>query len=128
LNFDNIELSLKRLSCSTGIIACALVAIDSGIIYSTTSTVKEFQMIAEGARDYWSLQYRNGKVYEILGDLNNIKICHKKGIICLQTCGTNTLLVALTKYNKVDWNNWANQTSQLTNMLDQYYGSLEQQV
>ncbi len=80
-------------------------------------------MIAEGARDYWSLQNRNGKIYDILGDLDNIKIRHKKGIICLQPCGENTLLVALTKMNKVNWNDWMEKTKH----LDKYYELLEKE-
>ncbi|MGI1677752.1 MAG: hypothetical protein K6L75_03400 [Cellvibrionaceae bacterium] len=122
----DIEIELKRLSYSTGILACALVAIDSGIIYSSTSSSTEFQRIAESARDYWSLHHRNGAIYNVLGDLDNIKIRHKKGIICLQPCGENTLLVALTKFNKVDWNDWIKQTDILSDSLKHHFGLLAQ--
>lgn len=106
MNFKPVEEQLIQLAETPGVIACALVATETGLIYSITTNNSQIEAMAESARDYWAIQYRNGGTFSKLGELTNIFVQHQKGILSLQPCGDNTLLVALIKLKHINWNKW----------------------
>lgn len=102
-----------------GIISCALVTIDTGMICLTTSAESRFEVMAEGARDYWVLHHRNGKIFDAIGGVKNIYVQHAKGTICIQACGEKMLLITLADSSKLYWNDWPLTTLALRNAIYQ---------
>lgn len=129
MNYQDIEQELNRLAKTPGILACALVAIDTGMIYLSSSNFvfsskeefkkEEFEIIAEGARDYWVLHQKNGNVFDALGPLGNIVVRHKYGLLSIRACGNTMLLIAIAKIKEVDWKQWPAQVNQLCNRVEE---------
>lgn len=128
MNYQDIEQELNSLAKTPGVIACALVAIDTGMIYLSSSNnfqstnpfkKEEFEIIAEGARDYWVLHQKNGNVFASLGPLANIVVRHKQGLLSIRACGHTMLLIAIAKIKEVDWKQWPAQVNQLCNRVEE---------
>jgi hypothetical protein len=117
LNYQDIEQELHQLATTPGIIACALVAIDTGMIYLTSSNKEQFDIIAEGARDYWVLHQKNGNVFEALGPVSNIVVRHKRGLLSIRGCGKTMLLISIAKIKEVNWDEWPERVDQLCNLV-----------
>lgn len=107
MNYQLIELELDKIAKSSGVISCALVAIDTGMVCLSTSRETQFEMIAEGARDYWALHNRNGNIFDTMGRVKNIFVQHAKGTICVQACGKKMLLITLADSTKLHWHDWS---------------------
>ena len=132
MNYQDIEYELNCLAKTPGVIACALVAIDTGMVYLSSSNLtnsdtpsgkeyfkqEEFEIIAEGARDYWVLHQKNGNVFDALGPLGNIVVRHKYGLLSIRACGHTMLLIAIAKIKEVDWKQWPAQVNQLCNRVE----------
>lgn len=106
MNYQLIEAELNSIATTSGIIACALVAVDTGMIYFSSSSQDQFIVMAEGARDYWALHHKNGQIFDAMGNLNNIFVQHERGILRVQLCGETMLLITLAKLGKTDWTQW----------------------
>lgn len=119
MNYQPIEIELHKVARSPGIIACALVAVDTGMICLSTSGESQFEIMAEGARDYWALHHRNGKLFETIGGVKNIYVQHAKGTICIHPCGEKMLLITLADSTKLYWNDWPVTTLALRNAINQ---------
>ena len=117
MNYQDIERELHQLATTPGIIACALVAIDTGMIYLSSSNKEQFDIIAEGARDYWVLHQKNGNVFEALGPVSNIVVRHKRGLLSIRGCGQTMLLISIAKIKEVDWDEWPERVAQLCNLV-----------
>jgi predicted regulator of Ras-like GTPase activity (Roadblock/LC7/MglB family) len=113
LNYQELEQELIRLAKTPGIIACALVAIDTGMIYLSSSNKSQFEIIAEGARDYWVLHQKNGSVFGTLGSVNSIIVRHEQGLLSIRDCGQAMLLITIAKMKEVNWREWSVQVQQL---------------
>ncbi|MES2824837.1 MAG: hypothetical protein V4732_14630 [Pseudomonadota bacterium] len=120
MNYQLIEFELTKVATSPDIISCALVAIDTGMIFLSTSTKAQFEVMAEGARDYWVLHHRNGKIFDAIGAVKNIFVQHAKGTICIQACGEKMLLITLANSKKSRWNEWPSTTLDLRNAINQF--------
>lgn len=117
MNYQLIESELNSIATTPGIIACALVAVDTGMIYFSSSSNKQFEVIAEGARDYWALHYKNGQIFNVMGKLNDIFVQHERGILRVQRCGEAMLLITLAKLRKNDWTQWSGKISNLRQLV-----------
>ncbi len=73
----------------------------------STSRETQFEVIAEGARDYWALHHRNGNIFDTMGKVKNIFVQHVKGTICVQACGKKMLLITLADSSKLHWHDWS---------------------
>lgn len=119
MNYQLLEFELNKVAASPGIISCALVAIDTGMICLSTSHDVHFEVMAEGARDYWALQHRNGHIFETMGRVKNIFVQHAKGTICIQSCGKTMLLITLADSSKMHWHDWVDTITALRNVVKQ---------
>ena len=106
MNYQLIEAELNSIATTPGIIACALVAVDTGMIYFSSSSQHLFEVMAEGARYYWALHHKYGQIFDAMGNLNNIFVQHERGILRVQLCGEAMLLITLAKLGKTDWTQW----------------------
>ena len=117
MNYQFIETELNSIATTPGIIACALVAVDTGMIYFSSSSQDQFTVMAEGARDYWALHHKNGQIFDAMGNLNNIFVQHERGILRVQLCGETMLLITLAKLGKTDWTQWPSVISNLHTLI-----------
>lgn len=122
MNYQDIEQDLNWLAKTPGIIASALVAIDTGMIYLATSVEEqfekeEFEIIAEGSRDYWVLHQKNGKVFDALGSVSSIVVQHTKGLLSIRGCGHTMLLITIAKMKQVEWKEWSVKFNQLCDQV-----------
>lgn len=101
-----MQLELLELTREEGIIACALVAVDTGMVYASTMHHTEFEIIAEAARDYWVLHHKSRQAFERLGDVRNISVQHQKGLVNVQPFDDGIILITLAKIGKVNWQQW----------------------
>ncbi|RYY04697.1 MAG: hypothetical protein EOO53_02520 [Gammaproteobacteria bacterium] len=118
MNFQLVKEELDLVAKTSGVIACALVEADTGMIYLSTSKSIKFEVIAEGARDYWSLHNKNGNIFDEMGTLNSILIQHSKGLLTIQPCGEKTILITLAKLKKMDWKAWPKVIQPLRELID----------
>lgn len=120
MNYLDIDKELAHISSTPGIIACALVAADTGMIYLSTSSTKEFEMMAECARDYWRLHIKNSNIFMHMGNVNNIFIQHERNLLSIQPCGIKMILVTQAQLKEVDWSSWPATIKQLKNLIKRY--------
>ena len=120
MNFHDIENELYKVAENAGVIACALVAIDTGMIYLATSKNPDFEIIAEGARDYWTLHFKNGEIFSDMGMVSNIFIQHTNGLLSIQPCGKNTILITQATLGKIDWTTWGKVIKPLRNLINEH--------
>lgn len=106
MNYQEIEKELVNAASTPGIVACAIVAIDTGMIYLSTSHEKKFEVMAECARDYWRLHIKNSDIFMHMGKINNIFIQHQHNMVSIQPCGNTMILVTQAQLGQVDWNTW----------------------
>ncbi|ACR10818.1 hypothetical protein TERTU_4501 [Teredinibacter turnerae T7901] len=113
----HLKRALLELSLEHGVIGCALVATDTGFVFASTLVQSEFEIIAESARDYWILHTKNTQAFDRLGDVRNISVQHQKGLLNVQPCDDQTLLVTLAKLGHVQWQNWPEKVANLAKNL-----------
>lgn len=120
MNYLDIEKELAHAASTPGIVACALVAIDTGMIYLSTSRETKFEMMAECARDYWTLHVKNSGIFMHLGKVNNIFIQHEYHLVSIQPCGNKMILVTQAQLKQVDWNSWPKKISPLKTLIKSF--------
>lgn len=120
MNYQEIEKELVQAATTPGIIACALVAIDTGMIYLSTSHETKFEIMAECARDYWRLHVKNNEIFMHMGMVNNIFIQHAHNLVSIQPCGSKMILVTQAQLKQVDWNNWPKKISPLKTLIKRF--------
>lgn len=121
MNYQDIDSELTRIATSTpGVIACALVAMDTGMIYLSSSRQTQFEMIAECARDYWALHVKNQDIFIHMGNIHNIFIQHEHNLLSIQPCGTKMILVTQAKLKEVDWGAWPKVISPLKGLIKKF--------
>ncbi len=123
MNYQAIEQELNVLAKTPGIIACALVAIDTGMVYLQTYTDQPLDHIAEGSRDYWVLHTKNGNVFDTLGPITSIAVSHRLGLISIRPCGETMLLICISQHKTVDWKRWPEQVNQLYTLIKEQEAS-----
>lgn len=105
-----------------GVEGCALVEVDTGMVWRATGQSEKMQILSEAASDYWRLYKRlnlNAQFAE-LGEMRASVFMHMHSRITLMPCGKDILLVALTRENTaVNWHEWQNRGKQLAGLVDQ---------
>lgn len=122
MSLENIQKELQHITKTPGVVSCALVVIDTGMVLLNTSQDESFEIIAEGARDYWTVQDRNGGIFKAIGDINVIFVFHQQNIISIQMCDDKTLLITLAETKGVDWNKWQRVIAPLKNKIKDLEG------
>jgi predicted regulator of Ras-like GTPase activity (Roadblock/LC7/MglB family) len=102
-----------------GVVGCALVETETGMVWQSAGGIDELTVLAEAASDYWRLHHRLQTSFERLGKLRACVMMHAAGRITLLPCGSGTLLVAVThEPSGVDWRQWQVRTRQLAAIVD----------
>jgi hypothetical protein len=95
---------LRALCEGEGLLACALVDIDTGMVVHSAG---DADPIAEAASDYWRLFRRQRPLLSTLGEARAQVLIHDKARLTLTACGKGLLLVCLSgEPDRVDWPAW----------------------
>lgn len=115
-----LRASLEAMAALPGVDGCALVEIETGMVWQhCAGRIENVQTIAEAASDYWRLYGRLADQFEDLGDLRASVMMHARGRIILHPCGSGMLLVTLTRAKSgLDWMQWQDKARQLAQVVN----------
>lgn len=98
---------------------CALVAIDTGMVWHASGSDDRIHQLAEAASDYWRLYQRLNQCFTDLGGLRASVMLHDYGCLALLPCGKGMLLVTLTpKMKELDWLGLQTEVGTLSRAVD----------
>lgn len=116
---QTLQEALAQMASVDGILGCALVDVEGGMVWCTAGQNDDMQVLSEAATDYWRLSQRLSRHFATLGDIGASIIVHTGGRVTLLPCGAGMLLVALsTEKARIDWNDWQLRTRALAVLVD----------
>ncbi len=111
---------LSSMAGLTGVEGCALVEVDTGMVWHAAGQSEKMQILSEAASDYWRLYKRLNAHFADLGEMRASVFMHVHSRITLMPCGKDMLLVALTREKTpVNWTEWQSKTKQLADLVNQ---------
>lgn len=114
-----ISQGLDEMTTLPGVEGCALVEIQTGMVWYSAGKVTEMQSISEAASDYWRLYTRLDNHFVKLGDMRAAAFMHTQGSLTLLPCGKGVLLVALTREKStVNWTQWQSKAKELAVLVN----------
>lgn len=110
---------LNEMAILPGVEGCALVEIETGMVWYNAGKMTDMQPIAEASSDYWRLYTRLDNHFARLGEMRAAAFMHAQGSLTLLPCGRGILLVALTREKStVNWAQWQSKTKELANLVN----------
>ncbi|ARU06074.1 hypothetical protein CCO03_16625 [Comamonas serinivorans] len=110
---------LTEMAELPGVMGCALVEVETGMVWHSAGQIPELTALAEAASDYWRLYRRLHTNFEQVGKLRACVMMHDAGRITLLPCGSGVLLVTVSLQEaQVDWKAWQSRTRQLASVVD----------
>ena len=111
--------SLTEMAQLPGVVGCALVEVNTGMVWHAAGATQELTALAEAASDYWRLYLRLHTRFEQVGKLKACVMMHDTGRITLLPCGSGMLLVTVSLQEaQVDWQLWQTRTRELAAMVN----------
>ena len=119
MNAQRLQASLDDMASLLGVVGCALVEIETGMVWNSAGQIEDMTLLAEAASDYWRLYRRLQPNFEQVGKLRACVMMHDAGRITLLPCGGGMLLVTITTQQaQVDWKTWQTRTRDLAVLVD----------
>jgi len=105
MNLPQIDAELDRMAAHPGIVGCALVDAQTGLVWASRGGATHATHVWEAAVDYWRLHDRQKLHFAGLGTLGAAVMYHTGGVLAVFPCCTdpNVLLVAHGEHRGVDW-------------------------
>lgn len=115
MNPRTVARELDAMAAQAGIVGCALVDPDTGLIWHASGRVADADRTWEAAVDYWRLHGRQRSHFSALGDLAAAVLYHRGGILAIFPCCDDPalLLVSVGEHRGVDWIRWQRATRAL---------------
>lgn len=114
-----LKQALDAMAQTPGVDGCALVEVETGMVWHHAGHIEDVQTFAEAASDYWRLHDRLSPQFEKLGGLRASIMIHQHGRLTLLPCGKGMLLLALTGHQTgTDWIQWQKQTRELALLVE----------
>jgi hypothetical protein len=110
---------VDRMATQTGIVGCALVDADTGLVWHAAGSMKQSDSVWEAAVDYWRLHDRQKLHFEKLGALRAAVMYHNGGVLAIFPCceDPEVLLVAMGLHKSVDWHQWQQRVRELGDLV-----------
>lgn len=104
MSTEGLHAALEQMDRLPGLQGCALVEIDTGMVWHAAGDSEDVQKIAEASSDYWRLYQRQRAHFEHLGELQAQVMMHREVRITMLPCGQGMLLIALSReHDRVNW-------------------------
>lgn len=110
---------LADLSSMPAVQGCALVEVETGMVWQSAGRWQHVEMLGEAAIESWRVQQRQQAHFEHLGALRSSITYFTKGSVALLPCpGTVPLvLVCVADRTGMDWSQWMASVLPLFNLL-----------
>ena len=101
---DRIRRAIEEMAELPGMVGCALVEIDAGMVWMSAGKTGNIHDLAEVTSDYWRLYQRLNPHFSDLGELRALVMMHSRDWVSLFPCSRGMLAVTVTRDQKsVDW-------------------------
>jgi hypothetical protein len=121
MNATRLAAELNHLAGRPGVVGCALVDADTGLVWQacSSSTDASAPQIWEAAVDYWRLYARQKQHFAGLGELGVAAMYHTLGVLAVLPCCTDpsVLLVLHANHKNVDWIELQRMTHELGRLI-----------
>jgi hypothetical protein len=107
VNKDLITAELRYLASTPGVRLCALVDIQTGMVWLAEGRKEGMDGVLEAARDYWRVHQRLGASFEALGAAHAITVRHESAVLNLLPCEPGLVLVTLAEPGRIGLRGWA---------------------
>lgn len=107
MNQQHIAQELASMAETSGVIACALVEISTGMVYASAGKHPGIDCLAEAASDYWRLYKRIQANFDDFGPLEAVSAQHKRGVMSLIPCSEGLVVATVSLPSKLDWRVWS---------------------
>ena len=106
---------IELLGETPGLQGCALVDVDSGMVWFSAGQLDGLDKLAEAAVEYWRVHLRLKNSFGQLGDLNSAMFAFREGLLALFPCSSqpSLVLVALAPIAGMNWLTWGSQVREL---------------
>ena len=118
MSAQQLQSSLDDMAALPGVVGCALVEIETGMVWHSAGAITDLTALAEAASDYWRLYQRLHTNFEQVGKLRACVMMHDAGRITQLPCGNGMLLVTISlQQANVDWPQWQAKTKSLAALV-----------
>ena len=118
MNEQVLRDALSTMARVSGLDGCALVEVDTGMVWAASGQQSQLQHIAEVSSDYWRLYQRQRHHFTDLGPLRAQVIMHATGRITMLPCTDGMLLIAISRESEsVNWTVWQERVHAIKRLL-----------
>jgi predicted regulator of Ras-like GTPase activity (Roadblock/LC7/MglB family) len=119
---QTIGSSLETLASFAGVVGCALVESDTGMVWHYAGKLTDMELVGEAAVEFWRTQRRIATQLSTLGDLQFATFKYAQGTIGLVPCDDKRglILVCLANSQGVVWSEWISQLPMLRQAVKAY--------
>ncbi len=116
---QRIKAELDALSQFPEVRGCALVEIDTGMVWLHSGSADGFDQVGEVAVEFWRTHQRHASAFASLGGLRISVFFFGNATLALLPCpgATPLILVCLAARSGMNWNSWMNQVKPLHAIL-----------
>lgn len=111
---------VERMAQTPQFSGCALVEVDTGMVWHSAGRLQGLDQLGEAVSDYWRLNRRLAGAFIELGDLRISVFLHTKGRVTSMPCGSGMIIVALSEHQApIDWGLWRTHTRLIESLVQQ---------
>ncbi|MEO6280577.1 hypothetical protein [Roseateles sp.] len=105
INKEALAEAVGALAQRPGIRGCALVEVDSGMVWTAQGELADNASLWEAASDHWRLHSRHAAHFDCLGGFIAVALYHADGLVALFRCAADPelLFIAVGQHRAVDW-------------------------
>ncbi|MBP8018812.1 MAG: hypothetical protein KAY82_02125 [Hylemonella sp.] len=109
------ESILQELARFPGIDGCALVEIDTGMVWYHAGSLPDVDRIAEAAVEFWRIQIRLSSNFSTMGKLQSAAYSFSQQVVALFPCSETPplVLICIAQKTNVVWSEWGAQVQTL---------------
>jgi hypothetical protein len=118
----HIAVALDQLASHAGILGCALVESDTGMVWHHAGTLSDMELVAEAAVEFWRTQRRVAIPLEAMGELKFASFKYAHQTIALVPCdeARGLILICAAQSQGVDWSDWIRHLPHLRQTVQTY--------
>jgi hypothetical protein len=113
MKLNEVVAEIEGMAQTPGVTACALVDIETGLVYAAAGEGGEIEALAEAASDYWRLYWRLQGKFASLGKLRALSAQHEHGALTILPCGAAKIVATRSERSGLDWTQWLQRVKQL---------------
>ncbi len=115
----SIEQLVQRLAAFPGMHGCALVEVDSGMVWYHAGSLPDLESTSEAGVEFWRVHARLSASFAAMGALQSAAYSFAKSVVALFPCSDTPALVLVCVAAKrgMAWHEWGDQVLVLKKAL-----------